>query len=108
MKNPRLNFLALYSPQPLELLKFYSGLGLEFTEEKHGTGLTHWACDAGGGLVLEIYPAQKERSVSPLTLGFDVTSLQEIMEKMGISARPDKSVVLLDPDGRKVFLRESS
>lgn len=40
-------------------LKFFTQLGLNFVQEKHGNGPIHYACEQNG-VVFEIYPKGRE------------------------------------------------
>lgn len=40
-----------------ETLEFFTKLGLSFTEEKHGDGPVHYACE-NNDLVFELYPSK--------------------------------------------------
>lgn len=53
--------LVLYSPLLEECRRFYQGLGLDFTAERHGQGPEHYAAVLPGGMVFELYPARQGR-----------------------------------------------
>lgn len=106
-----LNLIVIRTRDLQEARRFYEALGLSFTEECHGRGPEHLACDLGG-LVLEIYPRRGTDDTSAVRLGFTVASLRgtlEALERQGVgvpSARDERSVVVHDPDGHTVELRE--
>ncbi|WP_028649210.1 glyoxalase/bleomycin resistance/dioxygenase family protein [Nocardiopsis sp. CNT312] len=92
----RVTLLVLYSERMEECRAFYSGLGLDFAEERHGRGPRHYAAVLDDGSVLEIYPATDTRRTGALRLGLAVDAA---------AARPPLEPgrrVLTDPDGRKV------
>jgi lactoylglutathione lyase len=106
----RLNLIVLRSPQLEAVKSFYEAIGLAFVPEKHGRGPDHFS-STSGTVVLELYPSGKEADVSDLRLGFDVRSLPEIIARLiglGVDV-PDpegQSVVVNDPDGRRVELTQ--
>ncbi|MFV2198928.1 VOC family protein [Nocardiopsis sp. LOL_012] len=92
----RVTLLVLYSERMEECRAFYTALGLDFAEERHGKGPRHYAAVLGDGSVLEIYPATGTRRTGALRLGLAVDAA---------AARPPLEPgrrVLTDPDGRKV------
>lgn len=92
--------------------RFYEALGLSFTEERHGRGPAHLACDLGGQ-VLELYPRRSDADdTSAVRLGFTVASLRGTLEELerhgaGVTSRETSSAVVRDPDGHAVELREA-
>jgi catechol 2,3-dioxygenase-like lactoylglutathione lyase family enzyme len=82
---------------------FYEALGLEFRDEKHGTGPEHFSCRVGA-LVLELYPVSDPPS-SLERLGFRVLDVESVTKAAVLAGgRLERPGVLLDPDGRKVEL----
>ena len=47
---------------------FYGSLGIEFTEEQHGTGPVHFAGRVGE-VALEVYPLPEQRGQDSLISG---------------------------------------
>lgn len=98
--------------------RFYSLLGLQFVQEQHQNGPLHYAASLNG-IVFELYPVQQsDLSCEPARLGFAVPSLTDTLQAMqtrGIQMLPvarnaewyNKAIVL-DPDGRKIEITESS
>ena len=114
MKKLRFDLIVLYSVNLQQTLNFYTTLGLNFNEEKHGKGPTHYACEISG-IILELYPAKKPLDKSA-DIGFSVNNLDSILEKIAkeqIYSTPKiteygRTATLTDPDGRRVHLRENS
>ncbi len=111
-ESPRLSSLVIYSTDVPKALEYYTSLGINFTEEKHGDGPVHYAAELGeGGVLIEIYPGDK-----PTRIGFQVDSVDDVVKELGekeISPdRPTKDspygrfTTLKDPDGRTVELRQ--
>jgi hypothetical protein len=93
---PRVHLLVLHSPRPEDCVRFYRGLGLRFTAERHGGGPLHHAAVLADGTVLEIYPARPGRETGALRLGLTVAAA---------AADPPLAPgrrLLTDPDGRTV------
>jgi lactoylglutathione lyase len=116
MSFPLLKLIVLRSHRLEELRIFYGTLGVQFAEERHGKGPTHYA-GAVGSAVLELYPLPKgapdpDRSVR---LGFSVTDLGAIANRLGStgirigpSERSSPVVVIKDPDDRVVELTQEA
>ncbi|APC36435.1 metal-dependent phosphohydrolase [Nocardiopsis dassonvillei] len=96
---PRGTLLVLHTGRVEECRAFYTGLGLRFVRERHGSGPEHHAAELDGGAVVEIYPATAERSTGAARLGFTVRGDRAVPP-----LEPGRRV-LTDPDGRKVDLR---
>lgn len=101
----------------LELMRpFYEALGLTFTEEKHGAGPTHLACEMAHGVVLEIYPRKViEDSTLNTILGLEVdvdlaAFVARYRELHGDESKlrmpKDGKAVLGDPEGHRVFVTQ--
>lgn len=100
---PRLSSIVLYSKDVNTTLKFYSSLGIDFKQEKHGKGQIHYSAQLENGVLIEIYPGNK-----PPRIGFQVDSVDKIIP--GIQAKDSeygRFAVLNDPEGRVVELRET-
>jgi lactoylglutathione lyase len=119
---PILNLLVIRAQQPEKLAAFYSKLGLTFHEEQHGSGPKHF-CSSQNGVVFEIYPLKNPAEGTQNTrIGFLVDSIDNIIntleDKTRILVPPtntDKTrlgttryAVLIDPEGHKVELVDSS
>jgi len=79
---------------------------LTFTEEPHGKGPIHFACE-GGGMVFELYPPNDAGTTQNLMLGFTVDNLNATVESLGYQPKsPPKNqrCTVLDPDGNAVML----
>jgi lactoylglutathione lyase len=109
MAGPSLKLLVLKTPQVDRLRAFYQSLGIELTEEKHGSGPLHSA-DQVGNEVLEIYPLSDEGSAADATtrLAFVVERLTELLQTLReagtvIASEPRQTAwglraVVRDPD----------
>lgn len=116
MADVSLNLLVLRSPNVERAACFYSLLGLHFDREQHGTGPEHLAARAGS-VVLEIYPQEGEADSVGVRLGFQVISVDAVVEAVcregGVVLSPPRRgrwgyrAVLVDPDGRRVEIREA-
>ncbi|MEU4534415.1 glyoxalase/bleomycin resistance/dioxygenase family protein [Streptosporangium sp. NPDC023825] len=92
------SLIVIYTDQLDACHAFYTGLGLTFTKEQHGTGSEHYAA-ALGDTVFELYPASSRRpATGSLRLGLTIPA--------GATAQalaPGQHI-LADPDGRVVDL----
>ncbi len=120
MAVPTLGLLVLRTSRMEESLAFYRAIGLSFVEEKHGSGPVHYSCEVGT-TVIEIYPGaaqelQDYRGSGATLLGFNVVSLNAVLEAMKLLAAPvltapkrsawGQRAVVQDPDRRAVELCE--
>jgi predicted enzyme related to lactoylglutathione lyase len=99
--------------------RFYQGLGLIFTRERHGTGPSHYACRSGEVLI-EFYPDNSEEASigAGIMIGFQVGDLANVLRSLESAAgrlvkppentRWGRRAVVLDPDGRKVEIYEKA
>jgi catechol 2,3-dioxygenase-like lactoylglutathione lyase family enzyme len=94
MALPRLALLVLYCGDPDSCRDFYTGLGLTFAREQHGTGPRHWAAVLGDGCVLELYPATTSARTGTVRIGLTVSAATAGLQ-------PGRQV-RHDPDGRAV------
>lgn len=115
-ENFGLNLVVIRARDARGLARFYSLLGLEFAEEKHGAGPAHFACDLGGFL-FEIYPrSDSQPDTSATRVGFQVSSLSASMKAMALtgtrvlrqpeSTKWGRRAVIVDPEGHRVELLE--
>ncbi len=111
-------FLSVVYTSNLEsMLNFYKGIGMAFAEEKHGNGPRHYASELGSS-VFEIYPASdlkipEAKSFGSTMLGFKVESIEKIIadlqkqdNKYSGLEKKDGTLIIKDPDGRIVYLKE--
>jgi lactoylglutathione lyase len=114
MQNVSLSLLVLKTQQLEKLRAFYSTVGIEFCEEQHGDGPTHFAGKVGGA-ILEIYPLPEGGQVDSSTrIGFFVEDIGFVLESLWRNEFCElKKVkqtqwgyraVVRDPDGRAVEL----
>ncbi len=106
MEYPQINLSVFRTGHLEESVEFYSSLGLEFEEEKHGDGPKHYAAELGD-FVFELYPDGGEPRI-----GFTVGSVDEIISQLAEDrvVMPPKDTsrgriaVVQDYDGRKIEL----
>lgn len=115
MERVLFTLLVLKTRQLEAMRAFYTALDIEFIEEKHGHGPTHYAAQLDG-MVLEIYPLRNQDTLVDVTtrLGFKVILLNTTIEKLkecgaSILSEPTPTqwglqAVVRDPDGRSVEL----
>jgi hypothetical protein len=70
---------------------FYEALGLTFTEEQHGAGPVHFACEQEG-FVIELYPGVPahplaRQDAGALMLGFQVAALAVVIANLRSQTR---------------------
>jgi catechol 2,3-dioxygenase-like lactoylglutathione lyase family enzyme len=92
-----------------ESKSFYELLGFNFVKEKHANGPVHYSCELDG-CVFELYPNNGESPQDNNRLGFKVSNLAAILEKLKISESytfaGNTINVVTDPDGRKIEISE--
>ncbi|SEH12890.1 hypothetical protein SAMN05428974_0588 [Sphingopyxis sp. YR583] len=112
----QLNLLVLRAHNPERLAGFYTGLGLRFTPEKHGSGPLHMACDTGHG-IFEIYPCSEAHThTRGVRIGFAVTDLdghcRQVESGFGRLVRAPqvtewgRTATIEDPEGHVIDLTE--
>lgn len=114
MSNFSLNLVVLRSADIARSAAFYSHLGLQFLQHRHGSGPEHFAAELPGGGVFELYPAAENASTSGTRIGFRVPSVDDAVAALSgypgavVSAPRDsewgRRAVIVDPDGHKVEL----
>jgi hypothetical protein len=96
---------------------FYSRLGLEFSQHRHGTGAEHFAAEMAG-CVFELYPLAKDgRTTLGTRIGFRVPSVDAVVAALAdfpgavVAAAADSAwgrrAVLADPDGHRVEILQT-
>jgi lactoylglutathione lyase len=113
----QLSLLVIKSHQIEQLKQFYEKLGLNFQEEKHGTGPVHYSALIQN-TVFEIYPLPLSIEIADTTtrLGFHVENLDILIQHMkaiGIQVINDPKstqwgylAMVKDPDGRSIELTQ--
>jgi len=105
----KINLLVLRCKDIEVAKRFYEKLGFEFIEEQHGKGPVHYSSDVGG-VLLELYPLKGELPLEQSRLGFAVElKYMEAMQNEMLSSYEFDGIevmVVQDPDGRKIELRE--
>lgn len=87
-----IDLIVVYTERVEECRAFYTGLGLTFEKERHGTGPEHFSATLGS-TVFELYPAGDGHPTGRLRLGFTLPG--------GPGREPGCHT---DPDGRTVAL----
>lgn len=114
---PVLNLVVLRVPDPPRAVEFYSLLGMSFSKHAHGKGPEHHAAELGR-LVFEIYPqASEENSTQHVRIGFRVSRLADVVQRLsssgGILISPPKNspwglrAIIDDPFGHRIELTEA-
>jgi predicted enzyme related to lactoylglutathione lyase len=112
-----LNLVVIRSSDLDRAARFYSGIGVRFEREQHGSGPEHLAAEIGG-VVFEVYPLGSSADTLAVRLGFRVRSLDAVLaivEPLGgsvVSAARESAwglrAVISDPDGHRVELVETT
>ena len=118
--SPSINLIVLRTARIEPMLNFFAALGLNFVEEKHGSGPIHYSTQLGN-MILEIYPGEDGSALDRKTggatmIGLLVDSVDETLSKLSelditpLSPPKDslwgRRAVVLDPDGRAVEISE--
>ena len=107
MRPPRIQLLVLRSKALTQTVDFYSSLGIQFTEERHGNGPLHYSANLSG-LLLEVYPAKDEEHAECATrLGLTIrrSELPNALQDLEFRETAwGRQATLQDPDGRSVDL----
>jgi lactoylglutathione lyase len=117
VSNITLNLVVLKSPDVTRAVAFYSRLGLQFSQHRHGNGPEHYSAELPGG-VFELYPlAADGASTLGARVGFRVPSVDAAIAALSdypgavVSAPRDsewgRRAVVADPDGHRVELLQS-
>lgn len=111
-----MNLVVLYVSDLEQSARFYSALGIEFAEERHGGGPLHYSSNAGSGLVFELYPAGS-KPVTRTRIGFRFDDAAEAVAALSAAGWTEVSQardldygcvrVVRDPDGNAVELVET-
>lgn len=116
MSNITLNLVVLRTPDIARAAAFYSRLGLQFSQHRHGSGPEHFAVELAGGGVFELYPLMPDGSSTLGTrIGFRVASVDAALAALSddypaaivTPARDSewgRRAVVTDPDGHRVEL----
>lgn len=101
----KISLLVIRCKDIEESKNFYEKLGLSFVPEKHDRGPKHYSCEYDG-FVFELYPNKGETPQDNNRLGFKVSDISNIINKIPITDsyefNGNKIYVLTDPDGRKI------
>jgi predicted enzyme related to lactoylglutathione lyase len=114
MSNITLNLVVLRSTDVARAAAFYTRLGLQFSQHRHGNGPEHFAVELPGG-VFELYPLSSDgQSTAGTRIGFRVPSVDAALASLsdypGAIVSPAKDsewgrrAVVADPDGHRVEL----
>lgn len=117
MASPELSLVVVYAHDLEAAREFYASLGLSLKPEQHGTGPRHYAATLGGA-VFEIYPDRNGERKGDLRIGFQVASVDGVIQRLRqrqvpILSEPKESAwgrraVVEDPDGNRVELTQKS
>lgn len=118
MKDITLNLVVLRSSDIARAAEFYSRLGLQFTQHRHGNGPEHFAAELPGG-VFELYPLSADgASTLGTRIGLRVPSVDAALAALGdypaaiLAPAKDsewgRRAVVADPDGHRVELLQLS
>jgi len=120
MKTPAVSLIVLRTAKMESTLAFYCALGLEFAEERHGSGPLHFSSEVNG-TVVEVYPgaegsAPPRQSGGATMLGFrvgsvdtTVTSLQQLGAQVVSTPKNSdfgRRAVVSDFDGRAIEITQ--
>ncbi len=115
--SPELSLVVVYAHDLEAAREFYASLGLSLQPEQHGTGPRHYAAMLGGA-VFEIYPERNGERKGDLRIGFQVASVDGVIQRLRqrqvpILSEPKESTwgrraVVEDPDGNRVELTQKS
>jgi hypothetical protein len=109
-----ISFVTIFAHDIERTADIYRLLGFEFVTEQHDSGPAHLACTSGA-TVLEIYPGKNV--VSPgIMIGVNVANLDHARARVlaaGIPLSRDiephlRRMIVKDPEGRSIFVREDS
>ncbi len=114
MSSITLNLVVLRSSDLARAVAFYTRLGLQFSQHRHGSGPEHFAAELSGG-VFELYPlASDGASTLGARIGFRVPSVDAALAALSdyptavvTPARDSewgRRAVVADPDGHRVEL----
>ena len=114
MSEITLNLVVLRSPDIARAADFYSRLGLQFSQHRHGNGPEHYSAELPGG-VFELYPLSADAASTLGTrIGFRVPSIDVALAALSdypnaivTPARDSewgRRAVVVDPDGHRVEL----
>lgn len=112
----KLNLLVIRVADLVRSRTFYEALGLELSEERHGSGPVHWSAKLDEG-VLELYPLGSSATPTIGTrFGLLVAGVDAIVDRALtaggslVTAAGDspwgRRAVIADPDGHKIELVE--
>jgi len=100
--------LVIYTAMLEECRAFYTGLGLVFAKEQHGSGPEHYAAELPG-LVFELYPASATKFTGTLRLGFELPATPNLLPGRHVFTDPESRVVeVIVPGPQTVDRRESA
>jgi lactoylglutathione lyase len=116
MTKIQLNLVVIRSSDIEKSVLFYQQLGLNFSRHQHGNGLEHFASE-DICIIFEIYPCTSETEKTTATrLGFQVDSVDAIIQELEqsgttIISYPKDSpwgrrAIVIDPDGHKIELKQ--
>ena len=106
MDKPILNLVVIRSKDINRSAEFYSTIGLHLDKHQHGSGPEHFTYEHGAS-VFEIYPRQGENdSTSEVRIGFQVTSVDNVIENLMRIGATIVSVPKNSPWGRRAVIKD--
>jgi len=107
------NLLVIRSPNIERAVTFYNKLGMQFERHSHGKGPEHYASETCG-FVFEIYPQRDDAATTHTRIGFNVNSVDSVLQLLSeldvevVSPAKDsqwgRRAVVRDLDGHTVEL----
>jgi lactoylglutathione lyase len=100
-----LNLVVIRSHDLDKAVRFYTVLGLSFVREQHGSGEEHWAATMGK-TIFEIYPASQAYDASGIRIGFEVASIESVVEQLKTLGATIHRPVRESPWGLRAVVRD--
>ena len=115
VSQPQLSLVVVYARDLEAAHDFYASLGVSLQAEQHGSGPRHYAATLGG-TVFEIYPQLSGEHPGAVRIGFQVASVDGLVQQLrqrqvAVLTEPRDSpwgrrAVVQDPDGNRVELTQ--
>jgi catechol 2,3-dioxygenase-like lactoylglutathione lyase family enzyme len=114
MSDITLSLVVLRASDITRSAAFYTRLGMQLNQHRHGAGPEHFSAELAGGGVFELYPLNDGAPVVHARIGFRVPSvdlalaaLRDYPETVVSGARDSewgRRAIVTDPDGNRVEL----
>ena len=103
----KVNFVIIRGEDLEALHKFYTNLGIDFKEEKHGNGPIHFSAELGD-IVLELYRGKPTKQI---VVGINVDNFEIFVDKAKLHGATiemrDGYAILSDIAGNKLIVTEN-